>query len=84
MSAIASPGLEMLGFTPLLSIPWPHSWSKMAAISPVLRQASRCRGRSCTLAPFQNALQVWLMFTLASSERLQPGVGRAGSRAPAR
>ena len=39
MSAIASPGLEMRPFTPLSSMPWPHSWSKMAAISPVFRQA---------------------------------------------
>lgn len=38
MSAIASPGEEMLGSVSLLSSPWPHSWSKMAAISPVLPQ----------------------------------------------
>ena len=38
MSAMASPGLEMEVFPSLLSIPCPHSWSKMAAISPVFPQ----------------------------------------------
>ena len=39
MSAIDSPGEEMPGRASLASMPWPHSWSKTAAISPVLRQA---------------------------------------------
>ena len=43
MSAIASPGAEMVLLTPLLSIPWPHSWSKIAAISPVFRHCTLSR-----------------------------------------
>ena len=67
MSAMASPGLEMFGLTPLLSIPWPHSWSKMAAISPVLRHAAAAPEEVARVAPFQNALQVLTMFMLEVS-----------------
>ena len=83
MSAIDSPGLEMLGLAPLLSMPWPHSWSKMAAISPVLRQPPPLR-KKFTVLPFQNALQVSVDVhvgrELASAARCWP----AGSRGPAR
>src|SRR6478736_4637496 len=57
MSAIASPGAAMFGLTPLLSIPWPHSWSKIAACSPVLRQPPPDL-KKLTSAPSQNALHV--------------------------
>lgn len=40
MSAGASPGEEISGRASLLSIPCPHSWSKMAAISPVFRHSA--------------------------------------------
>ncbi len=67
MSAMASPGGQMLGLVPLLSNPWPHSWSKTAAISPVLRQALPLSRKKFTVLPFQKALQVMLTFMLAVS-----------------
>ena len=37
MSAMPSPGDEMLGLTPLASMPWPHSWPVMDTCSEVFR-----------------------------------------------